>query len=99
MKLNEVINMLEEAKNPFNENSLDYLSNREIDIVIGLLQQGEKYKQIVEEIEEIMAPGKIIEYEGCLSVSTIINSIQKIIKEIKQKYFPKGVNNGYNKLL
>jgi len=59
--------------------------------VISLLQQGEKYKQMWEELDTMYITGIIPEIpnEEC----GFLYGVQKyILKTIKQKYFPKEVN-------
>ena len=56
--------------------------------IIKLLQQGEKYKQIVKEMESVR----------CGENGIFGYSRRKLVKELKQKYFPKEVNNGKNSI-
>lgn len=56
--------------------------NNKLDKVIALLQQGEKYRQIVEELIEETLP------EDNKS-DIFINWLRSEIKRLEQKYFPK----------
>lgn len=73
--------------------------NHWIKKVISLLKQGEKYKQIVEELEDIdklcksipsPIPEKYLGIQG--------GKIKYVVECIKQKYFPKEAKNGKNSI-
>jgi len=55
----------------------------EIDEVISLLQQGERYQQIVGELKEFYGNG-IVENEGGFGVQ-----LKNLIEILEGKYFPK----------
>ena len=59
--------------------------------VIRLLEEGDKYKKVLEEIEERLIPGKIVEYDIRTNVAHLgaLDLIKLIIEDVKQKYFPK----------
>jgi len=64
--------------------------------IIDLLECGEKYKKIVEEIDERLMPGKVNAVEcpdhtnmGDLST---LDFVRLVIKDIKKKYFPQEAN-------
>ncbi len=55
------------------------------DKIIYLLKRGEKYEAIVNEIDERLIPGELSDIKD---LSTL-EFVKLIIKDIKQKYFPK----------
>jgi len=62
------------------------------DELITLLKENEKYKKIVEEIDERLMPGKVNavecpDYTNMGELSTL-DFVRLIIKDIKKKYFP-----------
>ena len=65
----------------------------DIEKVFECLEEGEKYKKIVEEIDERLIPGKVSivecpDHTNMGELSTL-EFIRLIIKDIKEKYFPK----------
>ena len=75
-------------------------NNRKRDGIISLLQQGEKYRKIVEDIEYELnwhKPEKPL-FTAKLEVSKdeeYCNEILDLIANIKQKYFPKEAKQDY----
>ena len=61
----------------------------ELNEVIDLLKRGEKYKKIVDEVEEFLEPGVIFEIPPGMTGSRHIDIIKYTFNKIKQKYFPK----------
>ena len=55
------------------------------------VEEGEKYKKIVEEMDEVLEPGMIFEIPEGMVGSRHIDVIKYLFKEIKEKYFPKPV--------
>ena len=84
MEVKEAIDFLERLQNPH----LEWLKkhNDNIDEIISLLQQGEKYRQMLEDIR-LECNDTLIEFPK----SKITYSFNDIFKMFKQKYFPKGV--------
>ena len=68
--------------------------NKKRDNIISLLQRGEKYRKVVEEINNERL---FDEYDGvyCMPSKTI-ECINKRIKKIIRKYFPKEVKDNEN---
>jgi len=97
MEVKEAIDFLERLQNPH----LEWLKkhNDNIDEIISLLQQGEKYRQIVEEIKYELnwhKPEKPL-FTAKLEVSKdeeYLNEILDMIDNIEQKYFPKEAKRG-----
>ena len=67
----------------------------DIEKVFECLEQGEKYKKIVEEIDERLMPGKVSEIPDNLDMGqmSVLDFVKLIIKDIKQKYFPEPVDD------
>ena len=57
--------------------------------VIKLIEELEKYKKIVEETEQFLEPGVIMEIPEELMSSRHIDIIKYTFEKIKQKYFPR----------
>ena len=81
------------------ESGEQVLMTEPINEVIKRLEEGEKYKKILDDIEKAISPGGIIEYdfnyENYLRDNapdeTYIKFMHDCIKKIKQKYFPEPV--------
>ena len=89
MEVKEAIEFLDHMANSFkcisslNCKSIDNKKNE----IVDLLQQGEKYKKIVYEINNERL---FNEYDSVYTIpSNIHKDIHKTIKEIIEKYFPK----------
>ena len=68
------------------------LNLEELREVITLLQEGEKYKKIVEEFEKYLEPGVIIEIPDELRGLRPMDIITYQFKKLKEKYFPKPIS-------
>jgi len=62
------------------------------------LKELKKYKKIVEEIEEALKPGAVLEYPEQIRLS-YFDVIRYTFEKIKQKYFPKPVNKLHQLLM
>ena len=98
-EIKEAIMFLEDVKREYTVCPTRYEPMiKRYDSVISLLQQGEKYKQMWEELEGIFEPGRAIEIpiekSGTMDVDYLckeLRTLNYMIKLLKQKYFPKVV--------
>ena len=107
MEINKAIEFMETFKDKVTDMDMENGDaemmeeyNNEISKVISLLQQGEAYQQIVEDIEYELNWHKPEEplFTAKLEVSKdeeYCNEILDLITNIKQKYFPKEVDHEY----
>ncbi len=82
--INQIIELLKRYKKMWGKKGLE-ANKIEEEEIIDLLQQGEKYKQMVDELENFYGNG-ILENEGGFGVQ-----LKNLIEILKQKYSPKGV--------
>jgi len=64
-------------------------------------QELKKYKKIVEEIEERLIPGKANEVPDGTNIGELstLGFVRLIIKDVKEKYFPKPINKVHQLLM
>jgi len=87
MKVKEMIEWIEECKD---QNLGEEYDNKKMSQIITLLQQGEKYQQMWEEL--FMEEGMLL----TLQDDGYSKLLYKILEDLEQKYFPKGANNANN---
>ena len=92
MEIKEAIEFLENRhKYRLHRGSVFDISemNEAIDIIINIAKQGEKYRQMWEDIKEY-----VYNDEG-RSLLIHVGDTKKIMKVMEQKYFPKEVKQDY----
>jgi len=87
MEIKEAIEFVREIKHSGNGYGNSYISDfNKLKDIISLLQQGDKYREMLEDIR-LECNDTLIEFPK----SKITYSFNDIFKMFKQKYFPKGV--------
>ena len=87
MEVKEAIEFVREIKHSGNGYGNSYISDfNKLKDIISLLQQGDKYREMLEDIR-LECNDTLIEFPK----SKITYSFNDIFKMFKQKYFPKGV--------
>ena len=87
MEVKEVIERLEDFISDFTAEGNNNMVE-EFEQIISLLQQGEKYQQMWEELKDLMKKEVVNKYR-CSCCDSLTCNWRYPMKDLEQKYFPK----------